>query len=314
MLPMIRTESLTKYFGRRCAVRDFGVEIDARQIVGFLGLNGAGKTTTLRMLSGLLAPSTGRVVIDNEDLAGPRGYQTRAKIGFLPDRPPIYEDMTVFSYLSFAARLRGHSGSATRIDEVLERTALKEFAKEPIAHLSHGYRQRVGIAQAIVHKPSLVILDEPTNGLDPRQIVDMRAFIRSLKDEHTVLLSSHNLNEVNECCDEILVIHEGQLEAQGSPTELARTFGNTQYLLLVVTGDKTKAQSTAQNVLEKNLITQILTQNIDADGTTKFEFELTTQPEDIAQAFFEAGLGIRRLQPFGTELEDLFTKLTRSTS
>lgn len=308
---MIRTESLTKYFGWRCAVRDFTAEIADREIVGFLGLNGAGKTTALRMLAGLLMPSSGRVLIDGEDLAGPNGHRARARIGFLPDRPPVYEDMSVRRYLDFAARLRGYSGGSSRIDDVLERTALQNYADEPIEHLSHGYRQRLGIAQAIVHDPALVILDEPTSGLDPQQIVEMRALIQSLREDHTVLLSSHNLYEVNETCDQLILIHEGRLEAQGSPEELARRFGEGRELAFTLTGTRAKVESVLTDAKKRGEVASFTYGEPDGADIHRVSIEATAAPEAVAQRLVQGGLGIRRMQPVSGQLEGLFAELTR---
>ena len=205
---MIRAEGLTKFYDSRCVVDNVSFEIANHEIVGFLGLNGAGKTTVLRMLSGILSPSAGIVEIDGQDLlANPASLRWR--IGFLPERPPVYEDMHVRQYLEFAAQLRGQS--THRVQEVTELTGLENVSKQRIGTLSHGYRQRLGIAQAIVHDPALVVLDEPINGLDPIQIKEMRDLITSLKQRHTVLVSSHILTEISQTCDRILVLQEGKL-------------------------------------------------------------------------------------------------------
>ncbi|MBX2813579.1 MAG: ABC transporter ATP-binding protein, partial [Myxococcales bacterium] len=286
---MIRTESLTKYFGNRCVVREVSIKITARQIVGFLGLNGAGKTTTLRLLAGLLSPSSGRVFIDDQDITKPDGFHVRANIGFLPDRPPVYDEMLVREYLYFAARLRHHPGDNQRINEVLEVTGLSHFADRCIGHLSHGYRQRVGIAQAIVHEPTLVILDEPTSGLDPQQIVDMRRLIRSLTEAHTVLLSSHNLTEIEQCCDEILLLHEGKLEAQGTPSELTKRFDDQQRINLVVIGKPVDIHTAVTSMTTAGLVSEAqFTELSDSEG---LHLNLTTSaaPEVIAHKFFSAG-------------------------
>lgn len=310
---MIRTESLTKYFGSRRAVDGFEVEIGAEGVVGFLGLNGAGKTTTLRMLAGLLAPSAGRVLVDGADLAGPDGDRARARIGFLPDRPPIYEEMSVRRFLDFAARLRGHPGGARRVDEVLGRTGLDAYADEPIAHLSHGYRQRAGIAQAIVHDPALVILDEPTSGLDPAQIVEMRAMVRSLGDEHTVLLSSHNLTEVSETCDQVLVIDEGRLAAQGTPDELAAKLGaSAQRHALTLVGD---GGALERALVEAEGAALIGARALRSEGEVHtLDVEITGAAEALTRCLFEAGLGLRRVEPARTGLEGLFAELSRRAS
>ncbi len=309
---MIRTEALTKFFGPRRAVDQLDLEIGEREVVGFLGLNGAGKTTALRLLAGLLAPSSGRVFVDGQDMSGPRGHAARARIGFLPDRPPVYEEMTVRAYVSFAGKLRGNGGSPSRVAEVLSRTGLDEMADEPIGHLSHGYRQRVGIAQAIVHDPALVILDEPTSGLDPRQIVDMRTLIRGLRDDHTVLLSSHNLGEVSEICDQLIVIDEGRLKAQGTPAELAERLEHGADRYAIDVRSEAPAAEAALRSLEANgLSTAGRIEPADAPGTVTLELVLAAPPERVSRALFEAGLDIVRMQPSLTPLETLFAELTR---
>ncbi|MCU0694809.1 MAG: ABC transporter ATP-binding protein, partial [Polyangiaceae bacterium] len=218
---MIQVEELSKYYGARKAVGPLSFRIDKGEVVGLLGLNGAGKTTTLRMLATDLLPTSGRMVVDGIDLAA-RPEAIQARIGYLPDRPPLYGDMTVREYLRFAARLRAMpmQGLDKRIQEVIETTDLKGWTDERIETLSHGYRQRVGIAQAIVHRPALLLLDEPISGLDPVQIAEMRALIRSLRGEHTTLLSSHILSEISQTCDRLLVIRDGMIVASGTEEEL----------------------------------------------------------------------------------------------
>ena len=219
---MIEVQSLTRYYGERRAVDNVSFTIASNEVVGFLGLNGAGKSTTLKVLAGLLAPSKGTVRIDGVDVTeAPVSF--RARMGYLPDEPPVYKEMTVEAYLRFVGALRGMSSGAldARLPDVLAKTQLVGFSHRIIDELSHGYKQRVGIAQAIVHGPKLVILDEPISGLDPMQIKDMRAVIRGLAKECTVLLSSHNLPEISQTCDRILVLHRGRLVAMGSEHELA---------------------------------------------------------------------------------------------
>lgn len=310
---MIRTESLTKFYGDRCAVRDLDVAIEDHEIVGFLGLNGAGKTTALRMLAGLLAPSSGRIVIDGQELEATGPGDVRWRIGFLPDRPPLYEEMTVRGYLDFAARLRGYDDARVpaRVGEVLELTALKEYAGEVIANLSHGYRQRVGIAQAVVHEPALVILDEPTSGLDPVQIVEMRGLLRRLKEHHTVLVSSHNLPEISQTCDRLLVISEGRLMASGSEAELAGRLGGAQQLLVEVAGPSAQIEALVRDLTERGAVLQV--RRTALLGGEELRVSLgEAGPEVIAKAVVEANLGLRRLQPQAHELEALFLQLTKS--
>ena len=223
---MIETHKLSKYFGERAAIRDLTFSIASGEVVGLLGLNGAGKTTTLRVLSCLLLPTAGTVRVDGIDVTED-AYAIRRRIGFLPDLPPLYPEMTVGAYLGFAARLRQVPARevTARVAEAETKTALRDMHREIIGELSHGYRQRVGLAQALVHKPALLILDEPAAGLDPAQIVEMRGLLRGLRGEHTVIISSHFLTEISQTCDRLLVIHDGELVGQGSEAELASSMG-----------------------------------------------------------------------------------------
>ncbi len=305
---MIRTDSLTKFYGRRCAVKDLTVSIAEHEIVGFLGLNGAGKTTTLRMLAGLLAPSSGRIEINGRDVAADSA-EHRWQIGFLPERPPLYDDMTVRGFLDFAARLRGYDDAAVerRVDEVTDLCALGEYKDEVIANLSHGYRQRVGIGQAVIHEPALVILDEPISGLDPVQIVEMRSLIRNLKERHTVLLSSHNLPEIGQTCDRLLVIQGGELVMTGSEADLA--VGEGGRFRVEVSGSKADLDAAFDKLTKGGLLGEA---RVEGEGPFNCVVRLEQgEPEELSRALVEAGLGLRRMQPAAAELESLFMKLTK---
>jgi ABC-2 type transport system ATP-binding protein len=221
---MIRVENLSKYYGGTRALGPVSFEIADGETVGFLGLNGAGKTTALRILACDLRPSAGTVSVDGIDaVASP--HEVRKRIGFLPENPPVYADMTVVDYLRFAGALRGMKRAELdkRLPEVLAVTHLDGRQDSPIATLSHGFRQRVGVAQAIIHQPKLLILDEPTRGLDPVQIVEMRSLIRDLKQNHTVLISSHILPEISQTCDRLLVLGRGAVIGSGTEAELSAT-------------------------------------------------------------------------------------------
>ena len=232
---MIRVENLSKYYGGKRALGPVSFEIEDGETVGFLGLNGAGKTTALRILACDLRPSSGTVSVGDVDvLANP--HAVRKRIGFLPESPPLYVDMTVTDYLHFAGRLRKMSKAEVleRMPGVLEITNLTDASDEIIATLSHGYRQRVGVAQAIIHEPQLLILDEPTRGLDPVQIVEMRTMVQNLKENHTVLISSHILTEISQTCDRLLVLGNGAIIAAGSETELAGNLVEVKYVTVTL--------------------------------------------------------------------------------
>jgi ABC-2 type transport system ATP-binding protein len=218
---VIEIQDLFKYYGERRVVGPVSAQIERGQIVGLLGLNGAGKTTTLRILACDLLPTSGTVRVGGLDVVE-QPHEVRAKVGYLPDRPPLYDDMTVREYLAYAARLRGVRGADVekKVANAEELTELGDVRNQLVGTLSHGYRQRVGIAQAVVHEPEFVVLDEPISGLDPLQIVEMRELVRGLSGEHTVVVSSHILHEISETCDRILVIQDGAIRWSGTEADL----------------------------------------------------------------------------------------------
>jgi ABC-2 type transport system ATP-binding protein len=223
---VIQIRDLYKYYGDRRAIGPLSTDIHQGEIVGLLGLNGTGKTTTLRVLACDLLPTSGSVKVGGFDVVA-EPDKVRAKVGYLPDRPPLYEDMTVREYLAFAARLRGtaRAGLDKLVDEAVDQTELGEVRDQMIGTLSHGFKQRVGIAQAIVHRPEVVVLDEPISGLDPVQIVEMRDLVRGLRGAHTVIVSSHILTEISETCDRLLVLDHGKISWAGTEAELSTEFG-----------------------------------------------------------------------------------------
>jgi ABC-2 type transport system ATP-binding protein len=306
---MIQVEGLTKYYGEHAAIRELTFEIQRGEVVGFLGLNGAGKTTTLKVLGCVLLPTSGRVTIDGVDVVH-NPHEIRKRIGFLPDTPPLYEEMTVAGYLGFVAQLRGVPSreAKAQVEEVAAGTGLSEMLGEPISGLSHGFRQRVGVAQALVHRPSLLILDEPNSGLDPVQIVEMRSLIRTLKGQHTVLVSSHILSEISQLCDRLLVIQEGEIVAQGSEEELARNLGGSGYVEVEVRGSGTRAQQllsalpgvTAVEVREER----------EGVAMLKVVAPQELRPQ-VARALVLDGLDVLRLDKGAQRLESIFLRLTQ---
>jgi ABC-2 type transport system ATP-binding protein len=308
---MIRVRDLAKYFGGKRALGPVSFEISDGETVGFLGLNGAGKTTALRILACDLRPSAGSVVVGNVD-AVDNPHEVRRQVGFLPENPPLYGDMTVGDYLRFAGRLRG-LGSAqvkTRLGEVLATTHLESVVGELIASLSHGFRQRVGVAQAIMHKPKLLVLDEPTRGLDPVQIVEMRTMIRSLKEAHTVLISSHILPEISETCDRLLVLGEGTLVGQGTEEQLSSDLLVSRRVIVGVkkSGDKDAVLACLRGVKG------VIDATVLADDDGAWEFEVGTESDvraELCQALVGAGHGVIKLDRSQQKLESIFLKLVK---
>ncbi len=312
---MIRTEALTKFYGSRCAVRGLTLAIEDREIVGFLGLNGAGKTTTLRMLAGLLAPSSGTITIDGQDMLASDAADVRWRIGFLPERPPLYDDMTVQSYLEFAARLRGVEDSQVggRVEDVLELTQSKDRRNDLIGNLSHGFRQRIGICQAVIHEPALVILDEPTGGLDPVQIIEMRELIRSLKDKHTVLISSHNLPEIKQTCDRLMVIRGGEMVAVGTENEIAKSASIA--IVVEVKGRLELLKETFEEGRVTGLIASWTKSSSDGEvHVVQAELSDGRMAEELSAMIVGARLGLRRMEPIQNKLESLFVELTKEAA
>ena len=308
---MIEVDKLSKYFGERAAIRDLSFSITKGEVVGFLGLNGAGKTTTLRILGCLLLPTSGTVRVDGLEVTQ-NPYEIRRRIGFLPDLPPLYPEMTVGSYLTFAARLRQVPAreTAARIAEAEDKTALREVHGEVISELSHGYRQRVGLAQAIVHKPALLILDEPSAGLDPAQIVEMRNLLHGLRGEHTVLISSHFLTEISQTCDRLLVIHNGELVGQGSEGELATAMGQGGNAIEVeVRGQPTDLADR----LAKLPAVSKARGRATSENTTVFDIVASADVRaDVARLLVSAGCDLLRLERSESRLESIFMNLTQA--
>lgn len=305
---MITAEKVTKYYGSHRAVHDLDFAIADGECVGFLGLNGAGKSTTLRMLSCLLLPTSGRVTVRGID-AEDSPHEIRRFIGYLPERPPVYGEMSVHEYLRFAGRLRGVSASAltARVQEVLELCGLREVADAPIDTLSHGYKQRCGIGQAIVHEPALLILDEPMQGLDPVQIVEMRAMIRGLRGRHTILLSTHMLAEIEATCDRILVLNNGTIAAHGTEAELAQRFGNGGRLELELRGDAALVEPTLSSIdgvsaIEIRAEHDIIRVTLELDGGGAGRAA-------VSRAVMQAGLDLLAMRRLTSGLEAVFLGL-----
>ncbi|MBM4266668.1 MAG: ABC transporter ATP-binding protein [Deltaproteobacteria bacterium] len=243
---MIEVHELTKRYGDRVAVESISFTAEKGRVLGFLGPNGAGKTTTMRMLTGFLPPSSGTARVAGYDVAT-QSDEVRRRIGYLPENPPLYPEMTVRSYLTFVARLKGvpRAHLAAARDRAIERMGLTDVAGRLLAHLSKGYKQRVGLAQALVHEPEVLVLDEPTIGLDPRQIIEIRGLIRGLAGERTVILSTHILPEVSQLCDKVVIINEGRIVCEDLRENLTRNASLEEVFLRSITRDTAAREAEA---------------------------------------------------------------------
>ena len=308
---MIRATKLSKFYGGKRALGPVSFEIEDGETVGFLGLNGAGKTTALRILASDLRPSSGSIEVGGVDaVANP--HDVRKRIGFLPENPPLYTEMPVIDYIRFAGELRGMTKAELkkRLGEVIEIADLADVQNDPIDTLSHGFRQRVGLAQAIIHNPKFLILDEPTRGLDPVQIVEMRNLIHDLKQNHTVLISSHILTEISQTCDRLLVLDKGKLVGEGSETELSKHEGEIGQITVTVRagGEDPKAQITKVLAAIAN-VTKVGDPYEQHGG---FTYALTTSKDiraDVSRAIVEAKLDLLKLDYSRSELENTFIRL-----
>lgn len=313
---MIEVKHLVKRYGNNLAVSDLSFTIEKGRIYGFLGPNGAGKSTTMNIMTGCLAATGGQVLIDGYDIFE-QADKAKRLIGYLPEHPPVYMDRTPTEYLTFVGNAKGLSGKKLKqeIARVMEVTKITHMKDRLIGHLSKGYRQRVGIAQAILGDPEVIILDEPTVGLDPVQIIEIRNVITELGKDHTVILSSHILSEVQAVCETIMIINAGKLIAMDTPENLEKQFaGDTVIQLTALTDcDRTR------ELLEQIEGVQLQTLEAAADRWCNAELTLTTDDEQgaclaISKAFMEAGIPVMKLNPAHASLEDVFIRLTAEAS
>ncbi len=308
---MIEVQDLVKCYGNHVAVDHLSFKIEKGQIYGFLGPNGAGKSTTMNIMTGYIGPTEGKVIINGHDVLE-EPEQAKRAIGYLPEHPPLYMDMTPREYLEFAAELKGlddEDGPAS-VEKVMALTKIDDVQDRLIRHLSKGYRQRVGLAQAILGMPEILILDEPTVGLDPKQIHEIRELIRSLAEEHTIILSSHILSEVQEVCDHVMIIHHGKLIATGTPAELEEQMRGGSTELLVKATDLTDV---------KNMLSAIDgVKNVVCAPTSKNnEITVIVEPydkrdlrEEIFYTCAKADSPLLLMRPTGVSLENIFLQLT----
>ena len=302
---MIEVQDLTKFYGATLAVDRLQFQVAAGEIVGFLGPNGAGKTTTLKMLAGFLAPTAGTARINGHDVVT-ESLQVRRSLGYLPENVALYPDLTVQQFLRFAARVKGveAGAEAAEIGRVSAACGLEKVQGKLVAALSKGFRQRVGLAQALLNSPPLLILDEPTIGLDPSQIVEIRQLIKNLEGAHTVVLSSHILPEVSQLCHRVIIINKGQIVASDTPDNLSRQLGHGSRLRLAVRGPQSQVVAALQGVPGVNRVT--------SQGEGKYLVEAAAEEEvrpQLARAVVQGNWDLLELTPQEFTLEEVFLDL-----
>jgi ABC-2 type transport system ATP-binding protein len=311
-LKLIEVDHLSKQYGSLVAVNDLSFTVNKGEIVGFLGPNGAGKTTTMRILTGYLPATQGTARIAGFDIFD-SPLEVKRRIGYLPEHPPVYRDMYVRSYLTFVSKIKGVPNGVRRerIDQVMERCGIQDRAGQLIGQLSKGYQQRVGIAQAIVHNPDVIILDEPTIGLDPNQIRDVRHLVKGLAREHTVILSTHILPEVEMTCDRVVIINKGQIAAVDSPKNLMDEVAGQQKLRVEVAGDVAAAERIAQGV--PGVVSVSVVKGENPEGIAVMDLAAPADADiraELSKRLVGAGLDLLELRGMAASLEDIFHQLT----
>ena len=308
---MIEVRNLTKKYGKFLAVNDISFDIEKGKIYGFLGPNGAGKSTTMNMITGCLAATSGHVYVDGNDIFD-KPIEAKRKIGYLPELPPLYTEMTPSEYLCFVAEAKGVSYDrvSRQVGEVMELTQITHVADRPIHHLSKGYRQRVGIAQALLGDPDVIILDEPTVGLDPAQIIEIRNLIRTLGQTKTVIVSSHILAEISAVCDHVMIISHGRLVANDSLEALEQSALADARLHLTVKGDTTAALALLEVI---HGISDLTAEDTKEDGTCSFSMQIDTENDPRDTIFYTLAqnkMPIVEMCITHATLEDIFLHLT----
>lgn len=306
---MITVEHLVKHYGPVAAVNDVSFEVPKGEVLGFLGPNGAGKTTTMRILTGYMPPTSGRATVAGYDVFQ-QSLEARAHVGYLPETVPLYTDMTPKSYLDFIGKIRGLDSKTrrVRIDDVAEKCSIGDMMNRLIGKLSKGYRQRVGLAQALLSNPDVLVLDEPTIGLDPRQIVETRSVIRGLAGEHTVILSTHILPEVSMTCNRVVIINRGKVVAIDTPDNLQRRLRGADAVDVEVRGPAEAVRAALEAIPE------VLQVEERRNGSESCFFTLECAlgadiRERVAHTIIEKGWGLRELRPSSVSLEDVFVQL-----
>ena len=307
---MIEVQHLTKRYGTVTAVNDVSFTVERGEILGFLGPNGAGKTTTMRVLTGYIPATEGRAVVAGYDVFE-KPIEAKRRTGYLPETPPLYPDMTVSEYLSFVAKIKAVPAKErqSRIDQVMRKTYIADVANRACGRLSKGYRQRVGLAQALIHNPDVLILDEPTAGLDPKQILETRRLIKELAGSHTIVLSTHILPEVAQTCQRVVIINKGRVVAIDTPDNLTARLRGSETLLVQVDGEAAQVTAALERVAG---VTRV--QPSDVQGQYP-SYEVDSERgrdvrRDLARAVVGSGFGLLELRPVRMSLEEIFLSLT----
>jgi gliding motility-associated transport system ATP-binding protein len=311
---VIEVQHLSKRYGRVTAVDDISFRVERGEILGFLGPNGAGKTTTMRILTGYIPATEGKAVVAGFDVFD-QPIEAKRRTGYLPETPPLYPDMTVLEYLTFVAKVKGVPSNERhqRIRQVMERTRVTDMANRLCARLSKGYKQRVGLAQALIHNPDVLILDEPTAGLDPRQIIETRQLIKQLAGDHTIILSTHILPEVSQTCQRVVIINKGRVVAVDTPDNLTARLRGSETMYVQIDQAPGDAASTLTRVPG---VTRVV-ESERRDGRVGYEVESEVGRDvrrDLARAVVTNGWGLLELRPLRMSLEDVFLSLITDES
>jgi ABC-2 type transport system ATP-binding protein len=307
---VIEVQHLTKRYGPVTAVDDVSFKAERGEILGFLGPNGAGKTTTMRVLTGYMPATDGKALVAGYDVLE-QPIEAKRRTGYLPETPPLYPDMTVVDYLAFCARIKGvpRSERTSRVNAVMERTQIGDMARRHCAKLSKGYRQRVGLSQALLHNPEVLILDEPTAGLDPKQIIETRRLIKGLGGDHTIILSTHILPEVSQTCNRIVIINKGRVVAVDTPDNLTARLRGSETMYIQVDAMGSNAEEALGSVAGVTRVTESDRRN----GIAGYEVESQSGHDvrrQLAATVVGRGWGLLELRPMRMSLEEIFLQVT----
>ena len=307
---MIEVQHLTKRYGRVTAVDDVSFRVERGEILGFLGPNGAGKTTTMRILTGYMPATDGKAIVAGFDVFD-QPIEAKRRTGYLPETPPLYPDMSVVEYLSFVSKIKGVPGAERRqrVQQVMQKTRIDDVANRLCSKLSKGYRQRVGLAQALIHNPDVLILDEPTAGLDPKQIIETRQLIKQLGGDHTIILSTHILPEVSQTCQRVVIINKGRVVAVDTPGNLTARLRGSETMYIQVDAGHADAAAALTRIPG---VTRVV-ESDRRDGVVGFEVESEKGRDvrrDLARAVVTGGWGLLELRPMRMSLEEIFLSLT----